>query len=578
MSSIETPLPAGLAAGKSILSSPPEVTFLIVDYLPKKDILSLALTCRQLNAFAAQRLYRRMVIKPSYDVAKLSDLREEVCELVQSIEFFPTKLADLDAFEASIVEELEDEYYSSIDPEGSDPSAVDKGEKRSTSLATPIFPNLQGVHLRGRDDRMRNLTTKLLEQCKSIKDLTLSFKQKFFPPMHCKEGMEGQTNIERLSIRLAREKQIWGVPAPLSLKLEDVDPVWGLIKANFGKLKVLNFEFPSDSFGMPRHFSSPSTLHLFPTAPGQWEERLQLRDLKLHNLEGLEEVYRKTKFFNPEVVEALSLVNCPESDNILLELASSMGKLKSLQLRYSVTNSQTIQSLLQRLPPLETLHIALPRTLPFDRKWLDSQKHNIKHLWLEVIDNRESDRENFEDWTNLEELALTKYRSYTGRRSGIMCLKHLRIPANLRIVRLLHGPACSSAARYNEEQTHKMMELLAARQFRAMSAAFPKTPDGKRQRMCLKPKLETFVMGTNHEYGYIYDQPKVLKLEFENTERLGKFKSSFSTTTTNKFAEDNPGTRMLGGVEARGPWAWNGKYLTDGMNFCDEFVEDEYEL
>ncbi|KAK6508528.1 hypothetical protein TWF506_010614 [Arthrobotrys conoides] len=549
---VETNVPPVATMGKSyILKVPTEVAFLFFDRLEKKDLASLRLTCRQLNKFTVERLFKRLVIRPTQNLAGLNNLRDETAQYVQSIEFFPARPSDLYSHVAESVYQPDDD------------------------LQTPSFPNLRGLHLHGHSLQMRRVAVKLLEQHEFVKDLTLNFKQIYFRPTHCEDEIQEVQNLETLSIRLGRTQDIWGQLPRLEniWDEESIAPVWDMITANSDTLKALNLEFPSETmggaFGRVEPSHSPDTSALFPTASGKWEKQLQLRELKLQHLENFGRVYEETKFFNPETLQSLSLVDCPESDTALLTLAPLMTNLKSLQIRHSLRDPQTLWSLLQRLPALENLHIALPSDQNFDYKWLEPQKHTVKYLWVEALDSRDKDNDNFEAWANLEELAFMKFHQASGRRSGVLCLKNLRIPANLRMIRLLH-PKGNARRDFDQAQVKKIIEALGVRQFRMMSAKYPRTPEGKRKRMYIKPNLKILAIGSWYGCNDTHDQTRVLKLEYQHTERLGKFRGSFSRIPMRGFAREHPDTRMLSYGEARGWRAWAGRPWTTEMTFGDD--------
>ncbi|KAF3146150.1 hypothetical protein TWF703_005697 [Orbilia oligospora] len=548
---IETNVPHVTISRKShILSVPTEVAFLFFDRLEKKDLASLRLTCHQLNQFTVERLFKCLVIRPTQNLAGLNNLRDETAQYVQSIELFPARPSDL-------YKPVDESNYQSAD-----------------GLKTPSFPNLRTLHLHGHNLQMRRVAVKLLREHNFVKDLALNFKQRYFMPKHCEEELQGVQRLETLSIRLGRTQETWArLPHLESLwDTESIAPAWDMITANSDTLKVLNLEFPSEIIGVfgqaePSH--SPDTSALFPTTPGKWRKQLQLRELKLQHLENFGQVYEQTKFFNPETLQSLSLVDCPESDGALLALAESMTNLKSLQIRHSLRDPQTLRSLLKRLPSLENLHIALPYQQNFDYKWLATQKHSVKYLWVEALDSRDKDNDNFEDWTNLEELAFMKFHQASGRRSGVLCLKNLRIPANLRMIRLLH-PQRDARRDFDPAQVSKLIEALGVRQFRMMSAKYPRTTEGKRKRMYIKPNLKFLAIGSWHGCDDTHDQTRVLKLDFQHTERLGKFQGSFERIPMRGFARGHPDTRMLAYGEARGWRAWAGRPFTTEMTFGDD--------
>ncbi|KAK6527125.1 hypothetical protein TWF281_010317 [Arthrobotrys megalospora] len=543
-----------------LLGVPPEIHRLFLDLLHKKDLNSLSRTCRELHGIAAPHLHKRMVIRPARVITELSNIRERTAEWVKSIEFFPAESGETNL----------PRYDSPYEPGG--------------DLGISKFPNLRAVHLHGHDHRMRRATMVLLKGHKSITDLTLTFKQEYFLPAQCGEELRGLGSLEGLSVRLVNVGRDWpGVRSRKPWAPEDVVPIWDMITANAGTLRALDLDFP---FELDRwetlhtvNNQAPTTNNLFPTNTGLWERPLQLRDLKLQHLQNFGEVYAETKFFNPKALQSLSLVNCPGSDDALLELASSLTNLKSLQIRNSVRDPLTIATLLQRLPALETLHIALRRDSDFDYQWLAPQKHSIKHLWIEVPDSKDQNNDDFEDWTNLQELAFTRFHAHNGRRAGVMCMKNLKIPADLRILRLLHPPGHGRASNnLNSEQVTKMIESLAIRQFRMISTKYPKTYAGKRQRLYVKPRLEILAIGARINAAHRYDRPRVLRLKFEHTERLGKFKGLFERTHINTFAREYPKTTMLAYGELRGSRAWLGKHLTDEMQFFDEIQEEAVTL
>ncbi|KAK6512434.1 hypothetical protein TWF481_001319 [Arthrobotrys musiformis] len=537
-----------------IAKAPLEVTYLFIDRLEKEDLCALRLTCRYFNDCVVQSLYKRLVVKPEHSLTDLKNLGDKIGQYVKTIEFFP-------------------ETSSELQKPGDDVEF-----KPIPYLETPNFQQLSGLHLHGHEPGMRDLTVKILER-QSIKELTLNFKQIYFLPSHCGTGLEMQKSLEKLSIRLGRKKQHWLASRDDEWNYDAVVPVWDMITANSSTLKTLNLEFPFQFFHsvggihvQPSH--EPDTSDLFLTGSEPWKNQLQLQDLKLQHLEKFGEVYAKTKFFNPETLRSLSLVDCPNSDSVLLELAGSMRNLKALQLRGSIKDPKTIYSLLLRLPALETLHIALPFDLEFDYKWLNSQKHSVKNLWIEALDSKEKDNDNFEDWKNLEELAFTKFHATTGRRSGALCLKTLKIPASTRIVRLLHPPG-GTHRYFDWGQATKVIEFLGFRQFRMMSAEYPKTPEGRRKRMYIKPNLQILAFGSWHDSTSIHDRTKVLKVGFEHTERLGKFKCAFKRIPMGEFARGHPDTTILAYGEARGPGAWLGHPFTDEMTFSDDADGEE---
>ncbi|RVD86283.1 uncharacterized protein DFL_004567 [Arthrobotrys flagrans] len=368
-----------------LLGVPTELAFLVFDRLDKNDLTSLRLTCHELNKLVVERLFKRIVVKPTHNLAELTNFRCKTANHVQSIEFFPARPSDL---------------HRPVDEAAYQPPE---------DLRIPDFPKLIGVHLHGHNLQVRRVAVKLLGEHKFISDLTLNFKQNYFMPTHCERELKGIRYLETLSVRDGRMQETRNISPRLKSRWnpESVTPVWDMITANSDSLRALSLEFTSEHVGNgyvePSH--NPDTSALFPTASGQWEKQLQLRELKLQHLENFGRVYNETEFFNPE---SLSLVDCPESDAVLLELAGSMKNLK-------------------RLPALETLHIALPPRMDFEYKWLAPQKHCVKNLWIEALDSRRKDNDNFEAWAKLEELAFTEFYPASGRRPGVMCLENLKI-------------------------------------------------------------------------------------------------------------------------------------------------------
>ncbi|KAK6333140.1 hypothetical protein TWF718_010963 [Orbilia javanica] len=536
-----------------ILNIPPEVTYLLLDRLEKNDIAALRLTCHDMNKLTQERLFKRLVVKPRHNLTKLMKLSDEIAQHVQSIEFFPHHSGDTYWYHD------EDRYQPPL------------------YLRVPFFPKLNAVHLYGHDLQMRNAAHKLLEMHHFIKDLTIYFRQWYFTPKHWERELQRIRSLETLSIRFGWAKEESSMRlAYMPLNLETTTPIWGMINANSDSLKSLNLEFPSRPAGtgenfrvMPYHTSKTS--ELVPAAAGKWEKQLQLEELKLQYLEEFGKVYESTKFFDPEKLQIFSLVNCPESDAVLLELVGSMTNLKSLQVRHSISNSSTIPILLKRLPALETLHIAISADMDFDYKWLASQQRSVKNLWIEALADRSKDSDNFEAWDSLEELAIMKSHLANGRRSGIMCLKNLRIPANLRMIRLLH-PTGNPTRDFDQTQAIKIIEALGIRQFRTMSAKYPRTPSGKMKRMYIKPNLKILAVGSRFECRHTHDRTRVLKLNYQHTERLGKFKGDFQRIPTAEFAREYPDTTLLSYGEERGSRAWLGKPFTTEMCFRDDVI------
>ncbi|KAJ6257700.1 hypothetical protein Dda_7488 [Drechslerella dactyloides] len=338
----------------------------------------------------------------------------------------------------------------------------------------------------------QNVIVEYLRRWPHLKQLSLDLSLSLLLRSDFKRAVTALDSLECLAFT------VWWTGSTFNLEPEkmDLNPIWDAVNANANTLKCLrvNFCAPNALYSGDHRLSkrernrlpdvlliflgyfdkwpSSSCLHnpapklraLFPCRPEQWPQRLELEVLQLfYGISCIPAISRNITFFRPETLEVLSLIDCIFADQMLNDMRWQFVNLTCLQV-VSCVSVAMLGLVLPALNPLKAFYFVSRETEDqwFDYRYLTRHKDSLRVLWLEHTEEMRRNKGKiavtaippggscvdwellsvrFEEWSQLEELALTVCFGSIILTVGMPELQQDIVPPpSLKILRLIRYP------------------------------------------------------------------------------------------------------------------------------------------